>query len=201
VLFRVAATAIPAGPPVASSPVAGATPAVAATPAAVAVGDLELFLDLSGSVVPFGEGFNLNGIVAGLDGNVLLVVHATTGGLYRIDLPSQGVTEVDLGGATLENGDGLALQGDTLYVVRNADGVIVPVQLSADLTSGTVGEGFADPAFAFPTTIAPYDGCLLVVNSQFDQQQGGQPQLPFTVVGIPIPAAAGAAATPTGGGC
>ena len=39
---------------------------------------------------------------------------------------------------------------------------------------------------ATPTTIARFDGCLLVVNSQFAALPG-QPQLPFTVSSVPIP--------------
>ena len=189
ILFRLAATAIPSDP-------IPATPSAAGTPAASA--QLEAALDLSGSVIPFGEGFNLNGIVAATGGQVLLVVHSGTGGLFRIDLSTQEVTEVDLGNATLANGDGMALRDGILYVVRNADGVIVPVTVTVedDLTSGEASEGFSHPGLAFPTTIAPYDGCLLVVNSQFDKRQGGEPVLPFTVASIPIPTSALPEGTP-----
>jgi sugar lactone lactonase YvrE len=198
ILFRLAATALPGD-------TLSATPGAAGTPATPT--QLEAAIDLSGSVVPFNEGFNLNGIVAAPGGQVLLVVHSSTGGLYRVDLGSQEVTQVDLGDATLANGDGMALQDGTLYVVRNADGVIVPVTMADDFTSGDAGEGFSHPGLAFPTTIAPYDGCLLVVNSQFNAREGGEPVLPFTVAGIPIPLsilpegtpATGASATT--GGC
>lgn len=172
-----------------------------ATPIAGAGGQLEIAIDFTGTAYEFGEGFNSNGIVADPTGQILIVIQSSTGNLFRVDLASQAVSQVDLGGDTLEAGDGLALAGDTLYVVRNAAGLIVPVVMNADLTAGVVGEGFTDPALAYPTTIAPYNdnGCLLVVNSQFDQQQGGQPVLPFTVAGIPIPAAAVAGGTPTAG--
>ncbi len=189
ILFRLAATAIPSAP-------LSTTPSASGTPAASA--QLEAAIDLSGSVVPFGEGFNLNGIAAVPGGQVLLVVHSSTGGLYRIDLASQEVTEGDLGNATLTNGDGMALRDWVLYVVRNADGVIVPVTMADDFTSGDAAEGFSHLGLAFPTTIAPYDGCLLVVNSQFDKRQAGEPVLPFTVAGIPIPLSELPEGTPAG---
>jgi hypothetical protein len=73
-------------------------------------------------------------------------------------------------------------------VVRNRQGQIVPVALSEDLASGEVREGFTDPSLAYPTTIAAYDGRLLVVNSQFDRRQSGEePELPFTVSSIEVP--------------
>jgi hypothetical protein len=74
-----------------------------------------------------------------------------------------------------------------LYVVRNRQELIVPVELSEDFASGTVGEGFTDESFMFPTTIDLYGDRLLVVNSQFDRREGGDPELPFNVVSVPLP--------------
>jgi sugar lactone lactonase YvrE len=148
----------------------------------------EPFLDLEGTPIEYGEGFNLNGIAATEDGRYLITAQSNTGNLYRIDTGSKEVTRVDLGGETLENGDGILLDGRTLYVVRNRQGLIVPVDLSEDFASGEVGEGFTDPSLAYPTTIAAYDGRLLVVNSQFDRRQSGEePELPFTVSSIEVP--------------
>ena len=86
----------------------------------------------------------------------------------------------------MTNGDGLLLDGHTVYVVRNEQALIVPVKLSGAYISGEVGERFTDPSFAFPTTIAKTDGRLLVVNSQFDKQEG-EAELPFTVSSIEVP--------------
>jgi hypothetical protein len=75
------------------------------------------------------------------------------------------------------------------------------VELAEDYATGTVVDSFSDPSFSTPTTLARYDGCFLVVNSQFANQQG-TPDLPFTVSGIPAPALGEAAgATPVGDGC
>ncbi len=152
------------------------------------VGELEEWLDLEGTPIEYGEGFNLNGIAASGDGRYLVTVQSNTGNLYRIDIESREVTQIDLGGETLTGGDGILLDGQTLYVVRGGEGVIVPVDLSEDFASGEVGEAFSDPSFARPTTIAKYGDRLLVVNSQFDRRESGEsPELPFTVSAIEVP--------------
>ena len=150
-------------------------------------GQLEPWIDFTGSALEYAEGFNLNGIVATEDGSSLITVHSGRGELYRIDIETQEVTQIDLGDATVTAGDGILLVGNTLYVSRNSAGEIVPVELSEDLSQGTVGTGFSDPSLIYPTTIAAVgDGTLLVVNSQFNNREG-TPVLPFSVSQIPIP--------------
>jgi hypothetical protein len=151
------------------------------------VGEPEEWLNFGGTPVQYGEGINLNGIVTTEEGRYLITVQSNTGRLYRIDTASKEVEEIDLGTETLTNGDGLLLDGQTLYVVRNQQGLILPVELSEDFSSGEVGEGISDPSFHFPTTIARAGERLLVVNSQFDRRQSGQePELPFTVSSIEV---------------
>jgi sugar lactone lactonase YvrE len=149
-------------------------------------GDAEPWLNFEGTPAEYEEGFNLNGIDSTEDGRYLVAVQSNTGELFRIDTESKEVVEIDLGGETLTNGDGLLLDGRTVYVVRNEQELIVPVKLSGGYTNGEVGEPFTDPSFAFPTTIAKTDGRLLVVNSQFDKREG-EPELPFTVSGVEVP--------------
>ncbi len=156
----------------------------------------ESYLNFEGTPAEYGDGFNLNGIAATADGRYLIVVNSTSGKLFRIDTRSKEVVEIDTGGADLTNGDGLLLIGRTLYVVRNENELIVPVELSSDYASGSAGEGFTDDALMYPTTIAAYDGRLLAVNSQFDvRDEGGRPDLPFTVSGIQVPGDAAAASS------
>jgi len=140
------------------------------------------------------SGFNANGIVATPDGRYLLLVQTNTGALYRVDVANGETIQVDLGAGSLPGGDGLELEGQTLWVVR--EGQVTRVELSPDSASGMVGDSFTDPSFTDPTTIARFDDCLLVVNSQFSQQQG-QPELPFTVSSVPIPGAGEAVGTPS----
>jgi sugar lactone lactonase YvrE len=148
----------------------------------------EAWLDFTGTPLVYQPGFNVNGIVATNDGRYLVVVQSNTGKLFCIDIATKQVVPIDLGGATVTNGDGLLLQGHNLYVVRNQQELIVKVRLSGDLSSGTVVSSTTDPSFQFPTTAARANGRLLVVNSQFDRRGPGlQPDLPFNVSSVPVP--------------
>lgn len=151
------------------------------------LGEVEAWLEFTGAL---GErqGFNLNGITATPDGRYLITVQTVTGQLYRIDTETREVLHIDLGNKTVKAGDGILLDGHTLWVARSSAGVIAPVDLSEDYTSGTVGEDFSHPSFIFPTTIAKVDDSLLVVNSQFNNRgEGVSPELPFTVSRVEIP--------------
>ena len=113
------------------------------------------------------EGFNLNGIAASRDGRALLAVQSNTGLLFRIN-PRTGVTrQVDLGGASLTNGDGLLLTGRVLFVVRNRLNQIDVVKLNRSLDEGRVVTTLTDPDFDVPTTLAFQDGRLYAVNARF----------------------------------
>lgn len=148
------------------------------------VGPMRPWLDLTDTAIPTDTSFGLNGISASDDGSVLLTVHFDTGQLFRIDTATKQVTEVDLGGETLTTGDGLLLDGRTLLVVREEPGAIFGVRLSAELDIGEVGEPFGT-GFLLPTTLAEYEGTVLVVNSQLDDS--GSPELPFTISSVPLP--------------
>lgn len=150
-------------------------------------GAIEPWLDFTGTVLQYEQGFNLNGIAATRDGQYLFVVHTGNGGLFRIDADSKEVIEVDTGGTALVGGDGLLLEGSTLYVVRNRFGEIVPVTLADDLRSGTIGKSITHESFSFPTTIARAGDSFLVVIAQIDKREG-TPELPFTVLRIPVAA-------------
>lgn len=150
------------------------------------VGDMEPWLDLADTPLTYEQGFNLNGISASDDGRSLLAVQSNTGRLWRIEIATREVAEVDLGGDTLTSGDGLLLDGTTLYVVRNDPGVVAQVELSDDLRSGKVVAEIEDGSFDFPTTVAEQDGQLFVVNSQLDRSPE-EADTPFTVSVVPLP--------------
>ena len=149
------------------------------------VGDMEPWLRLQDTPARYRRGFNLNGISASDDGSFLIAAATDSGKLFRIDVATRRVEEVDLGGATIRTADGLLLDGRTLLVVREAPGEVVPVRLSADGRRGEVRPGFGRAQLAFPTTLAERDGRVFVVNSQFDRADA--PRLPFTVSGLPLP--------------
>lgn len=144
----------------------------------------EEWLDLTDTPIEYQDGFNLNGIVVTEDGRYLLVTHSNTGQLFRIDTQSQQIQEIDLGEEEVP-GDGMVLDGRTLYAVVEDE--IVRIELSEDYTSGQVENRFSSPSFKRPTTIDNYDGRMLVVNSQFEARESGDPDLPFTVSDVPIP--------------
>jgi sugar lactone lactonase YvrE len=123
-------------------------------------------LPLTGDLV-LQAGNNLNGIVAAKGGRVLVVVQSNTGKLFTVD-PRTGVTdEVDLGGATVTNGDGLLLLGRHLFVVRNRNNLIAVVKLSGSLSSGRIVAELTDPDFDVPTTLTFTAGSLYTVNARF----------------------------------
>lgn len=114
-----------------------------------------------------GEGNNANGIAPTPDGRALLIVQSNTGGLFRAD-PSTGVTQaVDLGGETLENGDGLLLEGRTLYVVQNRLNTVAVLKMNSSGTSARVVERITSEGFDVPTTVAAFHGRLYLPNARF----------------------------------
>ena len=164
--------------------------------------EMESYLSFEGTPAEYGEGFNLNGIASSADGSYLVTVKSSTGELFRIDTTTKEVSLIDTGGADLTNGDGILLDGQTLYVVRNQQELIVPVELSADFSSGTAGEPFTDESFMYPTTIAQSGSDLFAVNSQFNARETGNPELPFNVstTRIPEEAAGASSEVPQTGG-
>ena len=112
-------------------------------------------------------GFNANGIDATPNGRWLVIVQSNTGKLFRVD-PSTGATkEIALGGESVPNGDGILLQGQTLFVVQNQLNRLAVIALSAGFTTGTVIQLVSNPNFDIPTTVAANDGSLFLVNARF----------------------------------
>ncbi|ACO47478.1 superoxide dismutase family protein [Deinococcus deserti] len=144
--------------------------------------NLKAWLDLSTTPIKYGPGINLNGITATPDGRYLLTVQLNTGDLWRIDLRTRDVRKI-MGGLT--HGDGLLLEGRTLYVVRNGMQVISKVSLSADYISGTLVAEEPLMGLRFPTTLARVGNNLVVPQSQLDKLQDGTPETPFRLTRFP----------------
>jgi sugar lactone lactonase YvrE len=113
------------------------------------------------------DGFNANGITETPDRAGLLVVNSTSGLLHRVDPASGEATEVDLGGELLTNGDGLLLDGTTLYAVLNQQNRVAVVELDRAGTSGTVTDSITSPDFDVPTTVAKFGRSLYLPNARF----------------------------------
>ncbi|WP_336923503.1 hypothetical protein [Aquipuribacter sp. SD81] len=130
-------------------------------------GDAASTVPLTGDLQYVADGFNANGIVADPSGRTLLVVQSATGLLFQVDPATGGTEQVDLGGETLVNGDGLELRGRTLWAVQNQDNVVTEVALAGDLASGEVVARLTDDDFDVPTTVAVAAGRLYAVNARF----------------------------------
>ena len=139
--------------------------------------DATTTLPLTGIVFEDGE-FNLNGIVA--TRHSLIVVDTFTGGLFRVNKRTGVATEIDTGGASVANGDGLELRGRTLYVVRNQNQLVQVFRLNWRLTSATPRGTLTDPSLSVPTTAALQAGRLWVVNARF-----GVPTTDYYVTRLP----------------
>jgi sugar lactone lactonase YvrE len=74
-------------------------------------------ISLTGDFENLPDGLNSNGIVASADGAKLIVAHSDLGKLYMVDAASGEATELALDSEVQPYHDGLALDGDTLYVV------------------------------------------------------------------------------------
>jgi Cu-Zn family superoxide dismutase len=154
--------------------------------------DLEPWLQFAGTPLEYtSPGANLNGIAASADGRYLVVVQMNKGLLFRIGIADKQVTPIDIGGESVATGDGLVLDGGTLYVVRQGEQEIVTIALDADLARGRVVSRFKNPALAWPATAAKAGDRLLVVNTQFNKRQTKDAATPFSIVGVPLSMLAG----------
>lgn len=117
--------------------------------------------------IQYVAGFNVNGIDAVPSGKKLVIVQSNTGRLFSVN-PANGATkEIDLGGESVPNGDGILLDGSTLYVVQNQLNTVAVIKLSPDLSSGSVITRLTDPDLDVPTTIDDFEKKLYAVNARF----------------------------------
>jgi sugar lactone lactonase YvrE len=143
---------------------------------------------LSGEWEQRGTATNANGIARTPDGTALLVVNSATQLLYRVD-PSTGfAVTVDIGGYLLENGDGLLLDGNILYVVQNRLQILAAIRLNLEGTSGTLAARveLRDP-FNVPTTVAKYSNGAAGDRLYLPNAKFGQTVTTFEAVSIPVP--------------
>lgn len=123
-------------------------------------------LPLTGEWVQ-GAALGANGITQTPDGEGLLVVNTTTGLLYRVDPATGEATQVDVDGVSLERGDGMLLEGRTLYVVQNTMNKVAVIRLDRNGSSGKLTGYLRSKAFDVPTTVARIAGRLYLPNARF----------------------------------
>jgi outer membrane protein assembly factor BamB len=128
-------------------------------PAPSAATTMALTGDLS-----YSAGFNANGIAA--RGGWLVLVQSNEGLLFKVNPRTGETTQIDTGGYSVTNGDGLELRGDTLYVVRNFSNLVAVLTLRAGLEQADlIGEITGD--VDVPTTATLSLSALWVVNARF----------------------------------
>ena len=114
-----------------------------------------------------GAGFNTNGIDATPNGKTLVIVQSGAGALFTVD-PATGLADrIELTGGNVAFGDGILLDGKTLYVVQNQLNRVAVVRLSPQLTSGHITGHLTNPALDVPTTVAEFGSRLYAVNARF----------------------------------
>jgi DNA-binding beta-propeller fold protein YncE len=135
-----------------------------------------------------GPGPRANGIAATADGKHLIIVHTSEGRLYLIDTATLIPVAIDVsggdsaGGNPLCAGDGLLLDGTTLYVAQFGPlNRVAVVELSPDHLSGSITRYISEPfasntAIRLPTTIAEFGNSLYAVT------YGAAPPTPDFVV-------------------
>jgi sugar lactone lactonase YvrE len=123
-------------------------------------------VDLTGDYV-HGAGFNVNGIDATPNGKTLVIVQSGTGKLFTVNAMGRTRAIALAGGESVPNGDGILLDGRTLYVVQNRLNVIAKIALAPSLRSGRVVTRISNAQFDVPTTIAEQGSRLYAVNARF----------------------------------
>jgi hypothetical protein len=139
-------------------------------------------LDLSGDISFAPNEFNVNGIVR--YAGQLILVQSITGQLFLVDEDTGVASEIDLGGASVSNGDGLERQGSKLYVVRNFLNQIDVFGLSDDGSSASLLGSLTPLAEVnIPTTAAHVAHRIWAVNAQFNVPPG--PDVPYWITQFP----------------
>ena len=128
-------------------------------------------------------GFNANGLAGKFNGKRLVIVNASTGVLYRVDTASGEASPLEIEGAEqlFPDGDGLYLDGRTLYIIQNFANKIAVVQLSRNFSEGEFiknipGEGECNPnPLNVATSIIGLGNSLYAINTNFFERVFGNP--------------------------
>jgi hypothetical protein len=121
---------------------------------------------VEGPAANVGFEFNLNGIAATSNGKTLIVAHSGLGALFTVD-PISGES-APIGGVEVPFVDGILFEAGRLYAVQNFLNQIAEINLSSDLSSGSVTRVITSPSFQVPTTVARSGNLLAIVNAKFD---------------------------------
>lgn len=116
------------------------------------------------------NGFYAWGLEGSFDGHELLVLNGLNGSgtLYRVDTSTGVSTPVTIHGTqqSFPRGDGLYLQGRTLYIAQTFNNSVAVVQLSGDLSRGTYVESLDCDDCGTPHSLTGFGNSIYVVTSQ-----------------------------------
>jgi DNA-binding beta-propeller fold protein YncE len=141
-----------------------------------------------GPEIAYGPGVNANGVVVTPDGAHVIFAITNSGKLYRLT-PGAGskaraITEISIDRGPQTSADGLEIDGETIFLVRNRDDLLVELTMSGDYSKATVTAERKDPLFKSPTSVAlAPDGRLLVAIAEYFNSDGP----PYYVVSIKRP--------------
>jgi hypothetical protein len=136
-----------------------------------------------------------NGIVSTPNGKTLIVGHSNLARLYRVDTASGDVAEIAVDGPLTGFLDGIAMQGDMLYIMTPYDFPGPPVsidriqvvELDKGHLSGTLVETITDPAnLDGVASGAIFGGSLYVNNARYTVEFPPLPGTPFWVTKLKI---------------
>jgi Cu-Zn family superoxide dismutase len=138
--------------------------------------------------VQYGPGFNANGLVVSPDGAHVVFAMTNSGRFYRVtvtpDPKARSITEVAIDRGLLPSADGLEIDGQTIYAVRNRDDVLVELAMSDDFSHAKVSAERKDPGFRSPTSVTLATGNrLLVAVAEYFNSDGP----PYYVLNIKRP--------------
>jgi sugar lactone lactonase YvrE len=136
-------------------------------------------IQLTGDIVYTPGVNNANGIDTTPNRKTLIIVQSNTGKLFTVNRRTGETDEITLSEPVV-NGDGIHLDGKTLYVVQNRDNKVAVIRLNRSLTSGTVVHHITDSDFDVPTTIDEFGKRLYAVNARF-RPAGTPPETQYWV--------------------
>jgi hypothetical protein len=112
-------------------------------------------------------------------------VQSNTGSLYRVEPQTGEARAIDLGGATLEWGDGILLEGHRLYVVQNFLNKVAVVDLDpTDFRTGSIEDELTSPGFDVPTAVVRVADRLYLPNARFSTPPTAD--TPYDIVSVPL---------------
>ena len=130
--------------------------------------------------------FNANGIAGDFDGKQVVIVNIRSGVLNLVDTETGVASPILVEGdeQLFPRGDGLYMDGRTLYIMQNRTHKIAVVDLSDDLTQGIFIKNLVSDDFAVPTTITGFGNCVYAINTHFNEltAEGADPTLVQTEV-------------------